>query len=240
MGKGDSRPPRRRVVRIRYGLPDGARDLPGRGTSRRPRTRGLGRRRGRAVECPADHCRRRCDAPCHSRSRTSTARAGDGLGGRGRRRRPRSDASRRLGRDARLVVRPADRVCSSRRGEHGLVRPTARDRRALASGRSLAPCRRRIRALGSGVTHAPGTRGGRRARGLMGIRCTQVAQRPLRLWRCRLRTSGRAPRCDGHHGVLSARDGRKSQHRRLDTGGIAAPAGRDGIRRLEVSRAPRG
>ena len=52
-----------------------------------------------------------------------------------------------------------------------------------------------------------------------------------------LRAPGRAPRRDGHHRVLSARGGRKSQHRRLDAGGIAAPAGHDGICRLEISRA---
>ena len=152
--------------------------------------------------------------------------------------RMRADA---LADDARLVARPADRVCAGRRGEHR-ARST-RCSRSSSSRTGPEPGSTSTARSGLWAAASPTLRGlveGVGARGLMGIRRPQVAQRPLRLWRCSLCTSGRAPCCDGHHGVLPARDGRRSQHRRLDTGGIAPPAGLDGIRRLEISRAHRG
>ena len=61
----------------------------------------------------------------------------------------------RCARGARDARRPDDRVRAGGRGEHGLVRPVARDRRDRARDGRVAPRRRRVRAVG-GREPAPG------------------------------------------------------------------------------------
>ena len=86
----------------------------------------------------------------------------------------------------------------------------ARRRGGGAIGRSVGPRGRCLRTLGRRQPAHPVTRGGDRARRLVGLRRAQVAQRPVRLGLRVLRASGGARDRDGVHRRLPHRPGRGS------------------------------
>ena len=221
-----------RVVRVRDRLPDGARH----GTRSRARARAararLGARRPRSLRRAAGARRRRRQASRHGRQGASTARHGRtrdrprGRPGTNGRRRP---PARRA---------PDDRLRAGRRGEHRRVRRRRRDRGPRARGRRLAARRRRLRAVGGGLPLAPAPRPRRRARGLLGDRRAQVAERAVRLGPRVLRAPGRPSSRDGRPcRVPRARRRREPRPARLEPGVLAPRARLSGLRGPSLARA---
>ena len=98
--------------------------------------------------------------------------------------------------------RPDDRVRAGRRGEHGLVRPAARDRRDRARDRRMAPRGRRVRPVGGREPGAASPRRRREWRRLVGDGRAQVAERPVRLRSRLLRAPVRPSGVDDDAGLV--------------------------------------
>ena len=198
------------VRRVRHGSSGCEHGRSGRGPLARAERARLGRRPGRAPRRAADQSRRgrgapRDDRPCRPppRPRRELDRRRSGAARR-------SDGHHRAGSCPPRRRRADDRLRAGRERQHrGLRRPGAR-RGGGAIGRSVGPRRRCLRPLGRRQPSHPVTRGGYRARRLVGLRRAQVAQRPVRLGLRLLRASGGARDRDGVHRRLPHRPGRGS------------------------------
>ena len=227
MAEGSARPAGERVLLVRHRLPDGPRHVPRCRSPRRLERVGWDvETDGLAGSPPIPGRRRR--PPRDDRPRAAAL----GIGSSGTVRVDVDDAAgcvpAALGpRSATSTVR---RSSALRRARSTRARSTRSPRSwRLPRERTLAAHRRRVRPVGGRVARRSPPDRRRRAGGLLGDRCAQVAQRPVRQ-RPRVRALIRrltAPRCA--YGRLPRR-GPRTRHATRWTGRPSSPAARGASR----------
>ncbi len=173
--------PAERRRRPGHRRPDGQRDVPGGRARLRAQARRLGRRGPGADRRAAGHRDRRAGGARDRLQRAADDRARPRQRAPRRRRRPGPDGpGRARPRAARRRPRTGDRLRAGRQRQLRRVRSARADRVPVRAERRVAARRRRLRALGRGLTGPAPPHARPRARRQLGHRRPQVAQRPLR------------------------------------------------------------